>query len=254
MNSPSGPRPAAAAASPSISLRQRARPASTAELAAIPWLALLDEPQRERAVQQLQVAEADVGERVCRIGRPATFWFGVIDGLLKMSNDDSSGQAITFTGVPPGGWFGEGTLLKRESYRYNIQALRRSVVAGLPIEAFHELLEGSIAFNRFMLNQLNERLGQFIAAREIDRISDPELRVARNLAALFHPQLYPGVGSMLRITQQELGYLVGLSRQRVNQALHTLAERGLIRIEYGGLRVLDLQGLRRFPQLGPIPG
>ncbi len=239
---------------PSIPLRQRARPASAAELAAIPWLALLDEPQRERAVQQLQVAEADVGERVCRIGRPATFWFGVVDGLLKMSNDDSSGQAITFTGVPPGGWFGEGTLLKRESYRYNIQALRRSVVAGLPIEAFHELLEGSIAFNRFMLNQLNERLGQFIAAREIDRISDPELRVARNLAALFHPQLYPGVGSLLRITQQELGYLVGLSRQRVNQALNTLAEHALIRIEYGGLRVLDLQGLRRFPQLGPTPG
>ena len=239
---------------PSIPLRQRARPASTAELAAIPWLALLDEPQRERAVQQLQVAEADVGERVCRIGRPATFWFGVIDGLLKMSNDDSSGQAITFTGVPPGGWFGEGTLLKRESYRYNIQALRRSVVAGLPIEAFHELLEGSIAFNRFMLNQLNERLGQFIAAREIDRISDPELRVARNLAALFHPQLYPGVGSLLRITQQELGYLVGLSRQRVNQALNTLAAHALIRIEYGGLRVLDLQGLRRFPLLGSTPG
>ncbi|WP_263568791.1 Crp/Fnr family transcriptional regulator [Paucibacter sp. DJ2R-2] len=254
MNPASGPRTASEAAMPSIPLRQRARPASTAELAAIPWLALLDEPQRERAVQQLQVAEADVGERVCRIGRPATFWFGVIDGLLKMSNDDSSGQAITFTGVPPGGWFGEGTLLKRESYRYNIQALRRSVVAGLPIEAFHELLEGSIAFNRFMLNQLNERLGQFIAAREIDRISDPELRVARNLAALFHPQLYPGVGSLLRITQQELGYLVGLSRQRVNQALNTLAAHALIRIEYGGLRVLDLQGLRRFPQLGPTPG
>jgi CRP-like cAMP-binding protein len=230
-------------------LRQRARPATAAELAAIPWLDLLDKAQRERAVQQLQVAEADVGERVCRIGRPATFWFGVVDGLLKMSNDDSSGQAITFTGVPPGGWFGEGTLLKRESYRYNIQALRRSVVAGLPIEAFHELLEGSIPFNRFMLNQLNERLGQFIAAREIDRITDPELRVARNLAALFHPQLYPGVGSLLRITQQELGYLVGLSRQRVNLALHTLAGHGLIRIEYGGLRVLDLQGLRRFPVL-----
>ncbi|WP_349497369.1 Crp/Fnr family transcriptional regulator [Kinneretia aquatilis] len=230
-------------------MRQRARPATAAELAAIPWLDLLDEAQRERAVQQLQVAEADVGERVCRIGRPATFWFGVVDGLLKMSNDDSSGQAITFTGVPPGGWFGEGTLLKRESYRYNIQALRRSVVAGLPIEAFHELLEGSIPFNRFMLNQLNERLGQFIAAREIDRITDPELRVARNLAALFHPQLYPGVGSLLRITQQELGYLVGLSRQRVNLALHTLAGHGLIRIEYGGLRVLDLQGLRRFPVL-----
>ncbi|MEH0167252.1 Crp/Fnr family transcriptional regulator [Paucibacter sp. JuS9] len=227
-------------------LRQRARPATDAELAAIPWLAVLERAQRDRVAQQLQVAEAEVGERVCRIGKPANFWFGVIDGLLKMSNDDSTGQAITFTGVPPGGWFGEGTLLKREVYRYNIQALRRSVVAGLPLESFHELLETSIAFNRFVINQLNERLGQFIAAREIDRSSDPDLRVARNLAALFHPQLYPGVGTLLRITQQELGYLVGLSRQRVNQALKRLQEDGLIRIDYGGLRVMDLPALRRF--------
>ncbi len=227
-------------------LRQRARTATAAELEVIPWLALLEPAQRQEVVVRLQVAEAEVGERVCRIGRTANLWFGVIDGLLKMSNDDSGSQAITFTGLPPGGWFGEGTLLKREAYRYNVQALRRSVVAGLPIEVFHTLIETSIGFNHFILKQLNERLGQFIAAREIDRISDPDLRVARNLAALFNPQLFPGVGSMLNITQQELAYLVGLSRQRVNQALHHLAALSLIRIEYGGLRVLDLNRLQRF--------
>ncbi len=57
--------------------------------------------------------------------------------------------------------------------------------------------------------------------------------------------LYPGVGDLLRITQQELGYLVGLSRQRVNEALTRLQARGLIRIEYGGVRVLDLPALQR---------
>jgi CRP/FNR family cyclic AMP-dependent transcriptional regulator len=235
-------------------LRQRARAATATELEAIPWLSILDAEQRRHAIAQLQVADAEVDERVCRIGRTANFWFGVIDGLLKMGNDDSSGPAITFTGLPPGVWFGEGTLLKREAYRYNVQALRRSVVAGLPLETFHDLLEHSIPFNRFMLNQLNERLSQFIAAREIDRISDPDLRVARNLAELSIPQLplqaasSTGAGRLLRITQRELGYLVGLSRQRVNQALNALAARHLISIEYGGLRVLDLQGLRRFPQ------
>jgi CRP/FNR family cyclic AMP-dependent transcriptional regulator len=48
----------------------------------------------------------------------------------------------------------------------------------------------------------------------------------------------------LRITQQELAYLVGLSRQRVNEALNTLQAQGSIRVEYGGLRVLDLAALR----------
>jgi CRP-like cAMP-binding protein len=122
------------------------------------------------------------------------------------------------------------------------------VVAGITVRRFDWLLDRSIAFNRFVMQQLNERLGQFIAAREIDRLTHPDERVARNLAALFHPVLYPGVGEMLRITQQELGYLVGLSRQRVNQALRALQQSEVIRIEYGGVRVLDLEGLRRYAQ------
>jgi CRP-like cAMP-binding protein len=226
-------------------LRERARRPTADELAGIPWLAVLEPADRVWAEAAMVIANAEPGDFICRIGRPATFWFGVVEGLLKMSNDPGQGPLITFTGVPPGAWFGEGTLLKREPYRYNIEALRQSAVAGLPVEAFHALLNQSIPFNRFVLNQLNERLGQFIAARETDRLTHPDARVARNLAALFHPVLYPGVGQLLRITQQELGYLVGLSRQRVNEALKALQEAGLIRIEYGGLRVLDLQGLRR---------
>jgi CRP/FNR family transcriptional regulator, cyclic AMP receptor protein len=135
-------------------------------------------------------------------------------------------------------------VLKREVYRYNIQALRKSVVAGLPVDDFHWLLDHSIGFNRFVMNQLNERLAQFIAAREIDRMNNPDLRVARSLAALFNPILFPGVGDVLRITQQELAYLVGLSRQRVNEALSALEAQRTIRVEYGGVRILDLAALR----------
>lgn len=232
------------------SIYERARAPNPAELADIPWLHGLDAGERKVAVADLKVVRIAPGEVLCRFGRPATYWFGVIDGLLKMSNDTAMGVPITFTGVPPGGWFGEGTVIKREVYRYNIQALRKSMVAGLGVETFHWLLDRSIPFNRFITQQLNERLGQFIAAREIDRMSDADARVARSLAALFHPVLYPGVGTLLRITQQELGYLVGLSRQRVNEALNALQEHGLIGIEYGGVRVLDLEGLRRHMQRG----
>jgi CRP-like cAMP-binding protein len=230
--------------SPSVALRHRVRKARADELARVPWWRLLDADQRECVAADMQVAEAEPGELLCRIGRPATLWFGVVEGLLKMSNDGAQGAPITFTGVPSGAWFGEGTLLKHESYRYNIEALRRSLVAGLPIATFEWLLERSLPFNRYLMNQLNERLGQFIAAREIDRMADPDTKVARSLGALFHPVLYPGVGQVLRITQQELGYLVGLSRQRVNEALTRLSERGWIRVEYGGVRVLDLAALQ----------
>jgi len=227
-----------------LTLHQRRRTPTPDELQGIPWLRLLRPDERARAVAQLQVSDAASGDYVCRVGRPVTYWFGVVEGLLKMSADNVQGLTMTFTGVPPGGWFGEGTALKREAYRYNIQALRKSVVAGLPVDTFHWLLDHSIDFNRFVMNQLNERLSQFIAAREIDRMTNPDVRVARSLAALFNPVLYPGVGEILRITQQELAYLVGLSRQRVNESLAALQSQGAIRIEYGGLRVLDLTALR----------
>ena len=226
------------------SLHQRRRAPAPAELAVIPWLRLLSAEERAYAVGVLQVSDAGPGEVICRFGRAPTYWFGVVEGLLKMSTDTDRGQTVTFAGMAPGGWFGEGTVLKREPYRYNIQALRRSVVGGLPIDSFHWLLDHSIGFNRFVMNQLNERLSQFIVALETDRLTSPDARVARSLAALFNPVLYPAVGDMLRITQQELAHLVGLSRQRVNQALSMLQARGLIRIEYGGLRVLDLAALR----------
>jgi hypothetical protein len=94
--------------------------------------------------------------------------------------------------------------------------------------------------------QLNERLGQFIAMVEHDRLLGPDGRLARALAGLFNPHLYPGIGPSLPVSQEELGQLVGLSRQRVNQSLKVLEQAGLLRIDYGGVTVLDLAGLRGF--------
>ena len=214
------------------------------EVREIRWLDVLSPLEQEHALRNLRVFEVEIGDTLFSIGQVATHWCGVMEGLLKMSTDNEQGLPLTYAGVPPGGWFGEGTVIKREAYRYNIQALRKSRVAGLPIDTFHWLLDNSIGFNRFVLNQLNERLGQFIGGREIDRMKNADIRVARSLAALLNPVLYPGFSTVLNITQQELAYLVGLSRQRVNEALTALAACGAIAVEYGGLRVLKLDFLR----------
>ena len=230
------------ASSPSLHARRRLL--TDDELDGVPWLRPLTADERDRVAPQLRIGDAEPGELICRRGRTATYWFGVVDGLLKMSTETADGHTITYSGLTAGGWFGEGTVMKREPYRYNVQALRKSLVAGLPVDTFHWLLDHSIGFNRFVMNQLNERLAQFIGTIEADRTPSPEQRVARNLAALANPVLFPGVGELLRITQQELAYLVGLSRQRVNEALKTLAAQGVLQIEYGGLRILDLGALR----------
>jgi CRP-like cAMP-binding protein len=202
--------------------------------------------------EQLLRVESEVSERtiaaagfVCRRGEPVEHWFGVIDGLLKMGSDSASGKTASYTGIPPGGWFGEGSILKSEARKYDIVALRDSRVACMPRRTFHWLLGESIAFNRFLLNQLNERLGQFIGLLESQRLLDPDARVANCLAWLFHPLLYPGVGLQLKISQEELGFLCGVSRQRVNQALKTLAAKKLLSVHYGRITVIDLPGLRQ---------
>jgi CRP-like cAMP-binding protein len=183
---------------------------------------------------------------VCRKGEPVEHWFGIIDGLAKMSSDWASGKTASYTGIAAGGWFGEGSMLKAEPRRYDVIALRDTRVACMKHETFHWLLDHGIPFNRFVINQINERLGLFIGLLESERLADIDARVARAIAALFHPVLQPGIESRIAISQGEIGYLAGVSRQRVNRTLRTLEQGGFLIAEYGGIRVLDLEGLRRF--------
>jgi len=210
------------------------------------WAKALDERQLRQVESELIERAVPAGALVCRKGEPVDHWIGVIDGLLKLSSVSAEGKSVTFTGIPGGAWFGEGSMLKTESRRYDVVALRDSRVALMTRATFNRLLDSSIAFNRFLLHQLNERLGYFIAMVEYDRMLDPEARVARCLAALFNPYLYPGLGPQLQISQEEIGNLCGVSRQRANQALQVLEKAGLLRVEYGGITVLDLAGLGRY--------
>jgi CRP/FNR family cyclic AMP-dependent transcriptional regulator len=214
------------------------------------WARALSPELRRQVLAESSVRLVSAGSFVCRKGDPAEHWIGIISGLVKVSSVSPEGKATTFIGVPSGGWFGEGTLLKNEAWPYDAVALRSSVVANVPRRTFFTLLERSVGFNRFLLVQLNERLGQFVAMVEHDRFLGPDARLAAELAALFNPVLYPGTQLTLLISQEELGQLVGLSRARVNRALHRLESNGLLDVDYGGITVKDVEKLRRYARSG----
>jgi CRP-like cAMP-binding protein len=186
------------------------------------------------------------GDSVVRTGDPSTSWMGVADGLLKVSVVNRAGKVIMFTGVPRGGWIGEGAVIKRELRRYDIVAMRETRLIHIPSTTVRWLLDTSIEFNHVMLGQVNERLSQYIAMVEIDRLDDPVARVAKSLATLFNPVLYPHMTAAVPLSQTELGELVGLSRQSISAALKQLGALGHITTEYGGVVVKDLQALRNF--------
>lgn len=223
-----------------------AKPSLTDSLARTSWWGTLTPEQRTRVERDTVERAFEAGSFVCRKGDPVDYWMGVTEGLLKMSSVSPQGKAVTFTGMLAGGWFGEGSLLKTEGRLYDVVALRDSHVACMPRATFTWLLDSSIAFNRFLLKQLNARLGLFISLIEYDRSLDTDARVARCIASLFNPDLNPAGGPELQISQEELGYLCSVSRQRANQALQVLERAGLLKLDYRGLTVLDLEGLRRF--------
>ena len=210
------------------------------------WTRSLSAAQIVRVEAETLVRELPVGVPVCRKGEPVEHWIGLIDGLVKMTSVTPEGKTTTFTGVTSGSWFGEGSLLKDKTRKYDVVTLRESRVAYMPRATFEWLLDTDFGFNRFLLLQLNERLAQFIAVLEQERLLEPDARVARSLAGLFNPVLYPDQATDVRLSQEEIGYLSGVSRQRVNQALQVLEKAGLLKGEYGGVRILDIEGLRTF--------
>jgi CRP-like cAMP-binding protein len=207
------------------------------------WADALTEAEAARAMAGITERRFAAGTYICHRGDRLDYWTGVVSGLVKIGAISESGKAVTFAGAGAGGWFGEGTVLKNEARQYDLVALRDTRLAMMNRATFMWLFENSIGFTRFLVHQLNERMGQFIATIESDRIHDPTARVARHLTWLFNPVLYPDVGTHIEITQEELALLAGVSRQVANRVLQQLEEAGLLRLERGGIRVLDLGAL-----------
>ncbi|AIY41500.1 transcriptional regulator [Collimonas arenae] len=219
---------------------------SVGQLVTYDWFTALT-PAHQSLVQSGAVLQRfSAGEFIAHRGQPSQYWIGVHSGLIKLAVYSIEGRGATFSGVPEGGWCGEGSVIKRELRRYDVIAVRESDVMLVPTEIFHVLLAESLPFTAFVIRQLNERMGQFIAMIQNERLLGVDAQVAQAIAQLFHPMLYPRTSAVLELSQEEIGLLTGLSRQRVNQALRHLADLQLISISYQSIRVVDLSGLHSY--------
>ncbi|MGB3489902.1 MAG: Crp/Fnr family transcriptional regulator [Xanthobacteraceae bacterium] len=210
------------------------------------WASGLSEREIEVARTGMTERAFAANEFICMRGDKFEYWTGVVTGLVRIGTISHSGKAVTFTGLTSGAWFGEGSVLKNETRRYDAVALRDSRIALMERATFQWLFENSVGFNRFLVSQLNERVGHFMGLLEYGRMLDPTARLARCIASLFNPILYPDGTRQLDITQEEIGALSGMSRQNANRCLKALEKDGVLRLEYGALTILDLERLRRY--------
>jgi len=104
-----------------------------------------------------------------------------------VSRGAASGELCA--GLTAGAWFGEGHRAQRTSRGATTWwRCADTRLAMMDRKTFVWLFENSVGFNRFLVGQLNERLGQFIGLLEYGRTLDATARLARSIASLLQPR------------------------------------------------------------------
>ncbi len=210
-------------------------------ISAQPWFASVPTALQERLREEVFAVQGDKGAIMMPAGSAVEGWHAVLSGLVMLQSPASKGRASAFIGVPDGEWFGEGSAMKPEPRKYNVVALRPTTLLCLPLPLFATLRESSLAFNQFLVQHLNMRLGQAMTIIEAGRTQSPEHRVALYLSRLFWRST-----RRLNLTQDELGQLVGLSRQTVNKVLRSLEGMGIVSLDFGRVAIVDDEALNAY--------
>ena len=203
-----------------------------------PWFASAPLAVQDRLRAEVFAQQADKGAVMMPAGSAVQGWHAVLSGLVMLQSPASKGRSSAFIGVPDGEWFGEGSAMKPEPRKYHVVALRPTTLLCLPLPLFDLLRETHLAFNQFLVLHLNMRLGQAMTIIEAGRTQSPEHRVALYLSRLFWRST-----RRLNLTQDELGQLVGLSRQTVNRVLRALEDEGIVSLDFGRVAIVDDEAL-----------
>lgn len=170
---------------------------------------------------------------IIREGDPSTDLFYIISGSVSVQVEDKKGREIVLAYLNPGDFFGELGLfdetLKRSAF---VRAKEKCEIAQISYERLKGLNEIFPDLLFSIASQLAIRLRK--TSRKVSdlALTDVKGRVARTLldlckepAAMTHPD-----GMLVRITRQELGRIVGCSREMVGRVLKDLEDDHLITV------------------------
>lgn len=148
------------------------------------WYRALPNESQQLLLRSTVTRVAAAGDYIARAGQPCLHWYGLLSGFLQMNVLGADGAETTLYCLREGQWGGEGSLLKKELRRYDLRALTPSQIFMVPVETFETLRQSSIAFNHFLCDIMNERMGVVVGMLEASRLLGPEMRVARGLLML----------------------------------------------------------------------
>lgn len=159
--------------------------------------------------------------------------FYIIDGSVTVLLEDEEGKEMIVTYLNKGDFFGEMGLFDQEETRSAwIKTKTACEIAEISYEKFAELSKQEPSFLFELSSQMAKRLkdttqkvGDLAFLDVTGRVARTLLELCKQPDAMSHPD-----GMQIKITRQEIGRIVGCSREMAGRVLKTLEEQGLVSV------------------------
>jgi CRP-like cAMP-binding protein len=208
----------------------------------------LSEEQRHQLERQTRMHVLKRGETVCLAGEASDQVYIVKSGAVKVLGRSPEGTDVILGLLGPGDLFGELSPTGDGSEEQVAQAAVDTVVCTVPREVFLRMIAEAPPFALQVTKLMGLRLRRFSSRVEELLGKSASARLAHTLLELARQhgiQDSDGVLIPLRLSQGDLGKLVGLTRETVNGILQAWRDQGVVVADRRAIRVRDTARLQR---------
>ena len=181
------------------------------------------------------------GARIFEKGDPGTSLFAVCSGTVKISNQSTGGKDAVFNLIPGGGIFGEIALLDGQPRTADAFALTDCELMVIDRRDFVPLVSQNPEIALKLIEILCQRIRRTSEQVEDVTFLDLPSRLAKTLLRL--SETSGAQSRKVSITQREIGQIIGMSRESTNKQLREWEENNWVKLERGGVVVLERQPL-----------
>jgi CRP-like cAMP-binding protein len=210
------------------------------------WFKALPSALQEEVVRRSVVRTYRRGQTVTRAGTRLDGLHGLLEGRLWVIRPVGQEAEDLIHVAEAGFWIGEYSLFTGDVAMVSTVAKTAARVLMLPRREFESMVDAEPRWFRPFAMLALQRQGFLLRQLSDTRSLAPDDRLRTRLADLVELRLAERfkVGPVvLRLSQEELARIVGVSRQTVNVLLADLRERGVIEVGFRSLRIPDPERL-----------
>jgi len=214
-------------------------------LSSVSIFASIGERDIDRLLGVTTTKRLDKKEVLFRKGDPGNQLYGVLSGRLKVMAAGKDGKELVFNLMGPGEVIGEIALMDSDVRSATVVAIESVELLTLHRRELLPFLEGHPKVAIHLAGVLARRLRRLSEHTEDALFLPLPSRMAKTLVALAASYGHEGAGPVdIRLAQQDLGDMVGTSRESVNKQLRAWEDDGLVTLKRARVTLNDLEALR----------